>query len=107
MAVIRSQAGANLARNKTLTIPDGEIMEYVSLGKTGLKVSRICPGCISYGAPASGAAVGEPVRRRFLIIACVPELVRQITVSAYLFPLEFYCSVVLSQPNSKDFSHAP
>ena len=30
-------------------------MEYVNLGKTGLKVSRICLGCMTYGAPASGA----------------------------------------------------
>ena len=29
-------------------------MEYVNLGKTGLKVSRICLGCMSYGAPATG-----------------------------------------------------
>ena len=26
-------------------------MEYVRLGSTGLKVSRICLGCMSYGAP--------------------------------------------------------
>lgn len=30
-------------------------MEYVNLGKTGLKVSRICLGCMTYGAPATGA----------------------------------------------------
>ena len=29
-------------------------MEYVNLGKTGLRVSRICLGCMSYGAPATG-----------------------------------------------------
>jgi 1-deoxyxylulose-5-phosphate synthase len=29
-------------------------MDYVNLGKTGLKVSRICLGCMSYGAPAIG-----------------------------------------------------
>jgi len=29
-------------------------MEYVNLGKTGLRVSRICLGCMSYGAPAIG-----------------------------------------------------
>ncbi len=27
-------------------------MEYVSLGTTGLKVSRLCLGCMSYGTPA-------------------------------------------------------
>ena len=31
-------------------------MNYVNLGKTGLKVSRICLGCMSYGAPATGKA---------------------------------------------------
>src|ERR1039457_2548179 len=29
-------------------------MDYVNRGKTGLKVSRICLGCMSYGAPAAG-----------------------------------------------------
>jgi aryl-alcohol dehydrogenase-like predicted oxidoreductase len=29
-------------------------MDYVSLGKTGLKVSRICLGCMTYGAPVKG-----------------------------------------------------
>ena len=34
-------------------------MEYVNLGRTGLKVSRICLGCMTYGAPADPkAAVG-------------------------------------------------
>lgn len=31
-------------------------MNYINLGKTGLKVSRICLGCMTYGAPA----VDEP-----------------------------------------------
>jgi aryl-alcohol dehydrogenase-like predicted oxidoreductase len=30
-------------------------MEYVNLGRTGLKVSRICLGCMSYGEPMPGA----------------------------------------------------
>jgi 1-deoxyxylulose-5-phosphate synthase len=29
-------------------------MDYVNLGSTGLKVSRICLGCMSYGEPARG-----------------------------------------------------
>jgi aryl-alcohol dehydrogenase-like predicted oxidoreductase len=30
-------------------------MDYVRLGKTGLKVSRLCLGCMSYGIPERGA----------------------------------------------------
>lgn len=33
-------------------------MDYVNLGKTGLKVSRICLGCMSYGEPATGELKG-------------------------------------------------
>jgi aryl-alcohol dehydrogenase-like predicted oxidoreductase len=29
-------------------------LEYVNLGKTGLKVSRVCLGCMSYGEPQRG-----------------------------------------------------
>ena len=29
-------------------------MEYVNLGSTGLKVSRLCLGCMSYGVPERG-----------------------------------------------------
>jgi 1-deoxyxylulose-5-phosphate synthase len=29
-------------------------MDYVNLGRTGLKVSRICLGCMTYGSPATG-----------------------------------------------------
>ena len=30
-------------------------MEYVNLGKSGLKVSRLCLGCMSYGVPERGS----------------------------------------------------
>ena len=30
-------------------------MEYTRLGRTGLKVSRLCLGCMTYGEPAQGA----------------------------------------------------
>ena len=29
-------------------------MDYVNLGKTGVKISRICLGCMSYGVPPAG-----------------------------------------------------
>src|SRR5690242_19346465 len=32
----------------------GLAMEYVKLGRTGLDVSRICLGCMSYGVPDRG-----------------------------------------------------
>ena len=33
-------------------------MDYINLGKTGLRVSRICLGCMSYGEPATGELLG-------------------------------------------------
>ncbi len=30
-------------------------MEYVRLGQTGMEVSRICLGCMTYGDPNRGA----------------------------------------------------
>ena len=44
-------------------------MEYVHLGRTGLKVSRICLGCMSYGIPERGAhawTLPEETSRPFL-----------------------------------------
>jgi aryl-alcohol dehydrogenase-like predicted oxidoreductase len=44
-------------------------MEQVTLGRSGLKVSRICLGCMSYGDPASGHhqwALGEEASRPFI-----------------------------------------
>ena len=29
-------------------------MEYVTLGRTGLEVSRVCLGCMTYGEPERG-----------------------------------------------------
>ena len=33
-------------------------MEYVQLGHSGLEVSRICLGCMSFGDPKNGFIVG-------------------------------------------------
>ena len=40
-------------------------MEYVNLGRTGLKVSRLCLGCMSFGDTALGGAIlGMGVERK-------------------------------------------
>src|ERR1700731_1648935 len=43
------------------------IMEYLSLGNTGLKVSRICLGCMSYGSKKwrEWVITGEEARDHF------------------------------------------
>jgi aryl-alcohol dehydrogenase-like predicted oxidoreductase len=44
-------------------------MQYVNFGRSGLKVSRICLGCMSYGVPERGAhawTLPEDVSRPFL-----------------------------------------
>jgi len=48
-------------------------MEYVNLGRTGLKVSRLCLGCMTYGTPEAGThawtldeAASRPFIRRAL-----------------------------------------
>ncbi len=44
-------------------------MDYVKLGKTGLKVSRLCLGCMSYGVPERGAhpwSLDEEASRPFI-----------------------------------------
>ena len=44
-------------------------MDYVNLGKSGLKVSRVCLGCMSYGVPDRGAhpwSLDEEKSRPFL-----------------------------------------
>jgi 1-deoxyxylulose-5-phosphate synthase len=47
-------------------------MEYVRLGKTGLKVSRLCLGCMTYGVPERGAhpwTLNEEASRPFYVRA--------------------------------------
>ena len=39
-------------------------MQYTKLGRTGLDVSRICLGCMSYGVPDAAATPGRSARRR-------------------------------------------
>src|ERR1700748_370213 len=44
-------------------------MEYIRLGRTGLEVSRICLGCMSYGAANSGnhaSSLDEETSRPFI-----------------------------------------
>jgi aryl-alcohol dehydrogenase-like predicted oxidoreductase len=45
------------------------LVDYVNLGKSGLKVSRLCLGCMSFGAPERGAhpwTLGEQESRPFV-----------------------------------------
>jgi aryl-alcohol dehydrogenase-like predicted oxidoreductase len=37
-------------------------MEYTRLGATGLEVSRICLGCMSFGVPDRGNHTGRSTR---------------------------------------------
>ncbi len=44
-------------------------MDYVNLGRTGLRVSRLCLGCLTYGAPERGNhpwTLGEAESRPFI-----------------------------------------
>lgn len=43
-------------------------MQYVNLGRTGLKVSRLCLGCMSFGSTGTGGhewTLGEEQSRLF------------------------------------------
>jgi len=47
----------------------GNAMNYVKFGRTGLEVSRLCLGCMSYGVPERGAhpwTLGEEQSRPFI-----------------------------------------
>ena len=41
-------------------------MEYTKLGRTGLDVSRICLGCMSYGGGNRAWSLGEEESRPFI-----------------------------------------
>jgi 1-deoxyxylulose-5-phosphate synthase len=46
-----------------------QYMNYINLGKSGLKVSRLCLGCMSYGEPERGAhpwTMGEEESRLYI-----------------------------------------
>ena len=52
-----------------MTHPALPAMPIVKLGRTGLDVSRLCLGCMSYGAPERGNhpwTLGEAESRPFL-----------------------------------------
>jgi aryl-alcohol dehydrogenase-like predicted oxidoreductase len=48
-------------------------MEYTNLGKTGLKVSRICLGCMSFGSPQSRKWMLDEEQSRPIIKKAVEE----------------------------------
>ncbi len=52
--VRRGSRGGAAQNHFAITNRQEQQMDYINLGKTGLKVSRICLGCMSYGAPATG-----------------------------------------------------
>src|SRR6266850_3375274 len=56
--------------NPPVALTPGDLtMEYVKLGRTGLEVSRICLGCMSYGVPDRGNhawSIGEEDSRPFI-----------------------------------------
>ena len=39
-------------------------MEYVNLGKTGLKVSKICLGCMGFGELDRGGIPGKTAEKK-------------------------------------------
>jgi 1-deoxyxylulose-5-phosphate synthase len=50
----RSRYAIQAEEGPLLKIKPEETMDYVNLGRTGLKISRICLGCMTYGSPATG-----------------------------------------------------
>jgi len=49
-------------------------MEYARLGNTGMKVSRICLGCMSYGKPGKGNEMALDEEQSRPYIQCVLEI---------------------------------
>jgi aryl-alcohol dehydrogenase-like predicted oxidoreductase len=54
-AGIRSPINATKISAAAKTSDEGGNMEYVKFGKTGLGVSRVCIGCMTYGIPDRGS----------------------------------------------------
>jgi aryl-alcohol dehydrogenase-like predicted oxidoreductase len=48
-------------------------MEYVKLGATGLEVSRICLGCVSYGVPNRGRSPWSLEEEREMLPLCADQ----------------------------------
>ena len=53
-------ASRNQEYDRRTKIATGDPMEYVNLGRTGLKVSRICLGCMTYGKSRHRKAFARP-----------------------------------------------
>ena len=61
-------------------------MEYVKLGRTGLEVSRICLGCMSYGVPDQGNhawTLDEEKSRPFINVRWKPASTSSIRRTRY------------------------
>ena len=49
-------------------------MDYVRLGRTGLKVSRLCLGCMTYGSPKwRDWILDEQASRPFFMVKKISE----------------------------------
>ena len=68
-------------------------MEYVNLGKTGVKVSRICLGCMSYGVPPAG----QPLRRS-LETRWIEQLRKCVGLMPDQLPMLWDCDFLFGEP---------
>lgn len=61
------------------------MMEFANLGKTGLRVSRICLGCMTYGSPATGEPRGGRHRWALSEAESLPFLCRALELGVNFF----------------------